>query len=347
MLERYRFRTLRVHGSLRVYNGLMRMPAGLTWQWSRFVLGALFALPGILVAPFSPTAGLALAIGVLPAAAYGLPSRRRRRAVLPLVGVLSALGLLLGSTLTRAPAVAVVALLVLSVGASLSTARGPFGRLLLALVLPLVGIGLSFPDLGLTLVAAGCIVAGSVYAWLVSLLWPERDEPLPPAPETARGADLLGYGILLGLAAAIAAAIGYLLGLEHVGWATGTVLLVMRPARGQVILRSAGRSASVFLGALAAMVVTLFDPGGILIAVLIAVAIGAMSAMRESRWYVAPAFTTIVVLTLILSTSTSSPGARFLERTVETLIGVGLALTFGAAIPSLVALLRAQISRRR
>lgn len=325
----------------------MQVPAGLTWQWSRFALGVVFALPGILVAPFSPTAGLALAIGVLPAAAFGLPARRSRRAILPIVGVLSALGLLLGSTLTRVPAIAVVSLFILSVAASLSTRWGRLGQLMLALVLPLVGMGLSFPELSTTWVMAACIVAGSVYAWLVSLLWPERDEHLLPPPPTTRGADLIGYGILLGLASAIAASIGYVLDLEHVGWATGTVLLVMRPARGQVILRSVGRAASVFLGAAAALVFALFEPGGALIGLLIALTIGAMSAMQESRWYVAPAFTTLVVLTLILSTSTASPGARFVERTIETLLGVGLALVFGAAVPSLIALLRAQIARSR
>ncbi|WP_460797915.1 FUSC family protein [Microbacterium sp. GXF0217] len=325
----------------------MQMPAELSWQWSRFVLGVLFALPGILVAPFSPTAGLALAIGVLPAAAFGLPARRSRRMILPIVGVLSALGLLLGSTLTRVPVVAVVSLFVLSIAASLSTRWGRVGQLLLALVLPLVGIGLSFPELSTTWMMAACILAGSVYAWLVSLLWPERAERLPPTPQTTRGADLLGYGILLGLASAIAASIGYVLGLEHVGWAAGTVLLVMRPARGQVILRSAGRAASVFLGAAAALAFALFEPSGVLIGLLIALAVGAMSAMQESRWYVAPAFTTLVVLTLLLSTSTTAPSARFVERIVETLLGVVLALIFGAAVPSLVALLRAQITRRR
>ena len=61
-----------------VYNGHMQVPAGLSWNWSRFALGAVFALPGILVAPFAPTVGIALAVGVLPAAAYGLPARRSR-----------------------------------------------------------------------------------------------------------------------------------------------------------------------------------------------------------------------------------------------------------------------------
>ncbi|MFB7249453.1 FUSC family protein [Microbacterium sp. NPDC056234] len=323
----------------------MHVLTGLTWQWSRFALGVVFALPGILVAPFSPAAGLALAIGVLPAAAFGLPSRRSRRAVLPLVGALSAVGLVLGSLLTQVPMVAIAALLLLSILASLSTARGRWGRLLLVLVLPLVGIGLSFPDISTTLVMAAFGISGSVYAWLVSLLWPERPDPLPAAPKTTRGSDLLAYGILLGLASASAAAIGYAFDLDQVGWATGTVLLVMRPVRGQVILRSIGRAASVFAGAIAAIGFALLEPGGVLVGLLIAVAVGAMSAMQESRWYVAPAFTTLVVLTLVLATSSTAPGEQFVERTIETLIGIGLALIFGAALPSLYAVLRVQLSR--
>ena len=329
-----------------VYNGHMQVPAGLSWNWSRFALGAVFALPGILVAPFAPTVGIALAVGVLPAAAYGLPARRRNRALLPVVGALSALGFVLGSVLTQVPVVAVAAVLVLSFLTSLSTARWRVGRLLLALVLPMVGIGLSFPDTPTTLVLAGFVIVGSAYAWLVSLLWPERADPLPAAPKTVRGSDLIGYGILLGLAGATAAAVGYAWDLPQVGWATGTVLFVMRPARDLVIRRSIGRAASVFVGAIAAIGFAAVDPGGILIGLLIAAAIGAMSAMQESRWYIAPAFTMFVVLTLILATSATTPlGRQFVAPAMETLIGVGLALLFGAAIPSLYALLRAQLSR--
>lgn len=326
----------------------MPMSAGLTWNWSRFALGLVFALPGILVAPFAPTAGIALAVGVLPAAAYGLPARRRKRALLPVVGALSAAGFLLGSLLTHIPAVAVAAMLILSLLTSLSTARWAVGRLLLALVLPMVGVGLSFADTGTALVLAGFVVIGSAYAWLVSLLWPERVDPLSVATKTVNGSDLIGYGILLGLASASAAAIGYVFDLPQVGWATATVLFIMRPARDLVIRRSIGRAASVFVGALAAIAFAMLEPGGLLIGLLIAAAIGAMSAMQESRWYIAPAFTMLVVLTLVLATSSpASLGRQFLAQAVETLIGVGLALTFGAAIPSLYAYLRVELARSR
>lgn len=317
----------------------MGMGTGLTWRWSRFGLGLLFSLPAVAVAPSAPTLALALGVGVLPAAAFGLPPRRRARAVIVVIGALSAAGLLLGSLLAVWPVVAVIAVFVLAVLASVNATNGRFAQLALILVLPMVGLGLSFPWSPVTLALAACMLAGSVYAWLVSLLWPQTEStPLPAAP-VPRGRAMLIYGMLLGTAAAIAAGIGFLLDLEHVGWATGTVLLVMRPVRGQLIARSAGRAISVLAGALAAASLALLSPGPLLIGAVIGLLIGALCATQASRWYVAPGFTTVLVLTLILSTSSASPEARFLERTVETLVGVGLALFFGTVVPALLAVL--------
>ncbi len=155
-----------------------------------------------------------------------------------------------------------------------------------------------------------------------------------------KGRALLIYGILLGAAAGTAAAIGFATGVEHVGWATGAVLLVMRPVRGQLVLRSVGRAASVLIGALAAAGFALLSPSGAVIGLAIGVVLGCLGAVQESRWYVAPAFTTFLVLTLLLSTSAESPTARFLERTLETFLGVALALFFGALVPALLAIRR-------
>jgi hypothetical protein len=316
---------------------------GLTWHWSRFGLGVIYALPAVAIAPVSPTLALAVGVGVLPAAAFGLPPRRRARVVIPVVGVLTAAGLLLGSLAASTPVIAVVAVFVLSVLASVSATRGRLSQLFLLLGLPMFGIGLSFPWSPSILGLAGCMAAGSVYAWLVALAWPERESPARiPAP-VPRGRAMLVYGILLGAAASTAAAVGFLLGLEHVGWATGAVLLVMRPVRGQLILRSVGRAISVLLGAFAAAGFAVLDPGPLLIGCAVTVIIGALCATQESRWYIAPGFTTFLALTLILSTSTASPAARFVERTVETLLGVALALLFGALVPAGIAVL----TRRR
>ena len=45
----------------------------LAWVWPLALLGALYATPAALVTVTDPTKGLALAAGVLPAAALGLP----------------------------------------------------------------------------------------------------------------------------------------------------------------------------------------------------------------------------------------------------------------------------------
>ena len=310
--------------------------AGLTWRWSRFGLGLLFALPAMIVAPFHPTLGVALGVGVIPAAAFGLPPHRRARAIIPIVGTLSAIGLLVGALLTKWPVVAVVAVFGLAIIASLNAPRGRIGQLLLVLVLPMTGIGLSFSLSSSTGAFAACIVAGSVYAWLVSLLWPERDERARAASPLPRGHALWIYGILLGMAAALAASIGFVLDLEHVGWATGAVLLVMRPVRGQLIARSIGRAASVLIGAFAAAGLAVLTPGGLVTGLMVGMVIGSTCAIQESRWYVVPGFTTFLALTLIMSTSPESPGERFAERALETLLGVGLAVLFGAVLPSVV-----------
>ncbi len=321
--------------------------AGLSWRWSRFGLGLLFAAPAMLVAPFHPTLGVALGIGVIPAAAFGLPPRRRARAIIPVVGTLSALGLLLGALLAEWPVVAVLAVLGLAIVASLNAPRGRLGQLILVLVLPMTGIGLSFSWSSVTGGFAACIVAGSVYAWMVSLLWPEREERARAASPVPRGRALLVYGILLGMAAALAATIGFVLDLEHVGWATGAALLVMRPVRGQLISRSIGRAASVLIGAFAAAGLAVLAPGGLVTGLVVGAVIGATCAIQESRWYVVPGFTTFLALTLIMSTSPEPPGARFAERAVETLLGVGLALLFGAVLPSVVGFVRVRSSVAR
>lgn len=313
--------------------------AGLSWRWSRFALGILFALPAMALAPFDVTLAVAFGIGVIPAAAFGLPPRRRGRSAIPVVGGLSAIGLLLGSLLATWPVIAVASIFVLAILASLNATRGRWGQLILVLVLPMTGIGLSFSWSPVIWGFGACIVAGSVYAWLISLLWPERDAPQRPPPPVPRGRAMLVYGILLGSAAATAAALGFALDLEHVGWATGAVLLVMRPVRGQLIARSVGRAVSVLLGAFAAAGLALLSPADVVVGALLGLVIGATCASQESRWYIVPGFTTFLALTLIMTTSPEPPSERFAERTVETLIGVGLALFFGAVLPSVLSFL--------
>jgi hypothetical protein len=311
---------------------------GITWSWSLFLLGTAFGLPAAIITVVDAPLGLAFAVGVVPAAISRLAPRRRSRLTALVVGTAAAASLVLGAVLTQVPVVAVIAIFVLGVGAVLWARRGRAGSLAVAICLPLVGIGLSFPDLHLALTLGLLIVLGSAYAWLVSLAWPEF-VPQPPAAAATPppfGAALT-YGILLGAAGALAATIGYLQHLEHVGWATGACLLVMRPNRSLLFLRSAGRALSVIGGALLAMLVAVWDPSGWILGCLALVAVAAATATQASRWYVAPGFTTFLALSMIMRTSDASPADRFAERSLETLLGVGIALLFGWAIPRLIA----------
>jgi len=313
---------------------------GLAWNWSFFVLGAIYALPALVVVPFYPIAGLALAVGVMPVAAFNLPGKRKGRRIIPLLGLASGLSMFVGSVLTQVPWLAVTALFGLAVAGAFWARHSRIGALMLVLCLPLTGIGLSISTIASGAILGGLIILGSLYAFAVALLWPEHQVPPPPRQARATTADTLTYGILLGLAGATAAAVGYSLGLEHVGWPTGAALLVMRPVRDQLVLRSVGRSLSVLVGAFAAAGLALVNDSTAVTAIAVALVLAALAATQASRWYVAPGFTSFIALTLILQTSDSPPAMRFAERVIETVLGVGIALFFGAVIPGLIRLWR-------
>ncbi len=147
----------------------------------------------------------------------------------------------------------------------------------------------------------------------------------------------LGYGIRLAAAGASAAAIGFAFNLDHVGWACAAALLVMRPAAEMQRLRSIGRIVAVLVGALLAIgLIRLSPPLGWFSLAAIAAIAGAGGSHR-SRWYLTPAFTTILVLLLLLYSHPNEAGARLGERVLETLLGVSLAYLFGLAVPALIA----------
>lgn len=316
-----------------------RGPA-VSWHWSFFLLGAVYAVPAMAVIPFDPTAGVALAVGVLPVAVFNLPGMRTGRRLIVLIGMLSGASFFLGSLLTQSPPLAIGGLLVIAVGAALWARTTRVGKLVLAVCVPLVGIALSIHDLALGVGLAGLVVLGALYAWGVAMLWPEHSEPLPAAPPAAPVRDTVLYGMLLGLSGATAAAVGYAMQAEHVGWATGAALLVMRPVREQLVLRSIGRAASVMVGAFAGAALAFQGPGSIVTAVAVGGALAALTATQGSRWYIAPGFTSFIVLTLILQGPGEDPAHRFAERVLETCIGVGIALFFGAVIPAMIRLWR-------
>jgi hypothetical protein len=193
------------------------------------VAGAVYALPGAAVVLHDPVRGLAPTVGVLPAALVGVaPSRRARLAVIAL-GVLAGIPVAIGGALAGVPVLGVASIALLGVGAALLAARSRLGQIAMFFSLLMVGVGLSY-SAGKAAQVGALIVAGSIFACLVSMLWPECDHahgPQAAAPQAP--APTLGYGIRLGAAGASAAAIGFALDFDHVGWACAAALLVMRP----------------------------------------------------------------------------------------------------------------------
>jgi hypothetical protein len=203
-------------------------PSGLIWEWPPAVLGALYALPAALVVLDDRSRGLALAVGVLPAAIIGLAPTRRERFATVALGASIGVPIFLGGLLSGVPMIAVASIAILGVMSTLLAARSRLGQIVISLSLPMVGVGLSYSDIPTAAGLAALMVLGSLFACLVSMLWPEHpatrasDRPAPTRPT-------IDYGLRLGAAGATAAAIGFALELEHVGWACAAALLVTRP----------------------------------------------------------------------------------------------------------------------
>lgn len=310
-------------------------PAALEWDWSAALFGALIVVPAAIVAAGDTSKGMAFAVGVLPAAVTGMAAVRRRRALLVLVGFAAAAAMFLGAVLAHVPLIAVVGVFALAVGAAWLTDHSPLGRLAMVLALPLVGVGLSYSDLGQAAGLSVLMAAGSLWAFAVALVWPSHAPPEPAAEPGAPPAPMLDYGVRLGLAAASAAAIGFVLDLDHVGWACAAALLVMRPAEQMLELRAVGRLVSVAVGATLAGLMGTDAPDGAAYSAAAFVAIAGAAATHRSRWYVTSAFTTFLALTLIVHSDPSQAGGRWVERMSETLLGVALAYLFGVLVPQL------------
>ncbi|MFI5545821.1 FUSC family protein [Streptomyces sp. NPDC051815] len=311
-------------------------PKAVAWSWSAAARGAVYALPGGVAALHDPAQGIALAVGVLPAAAMPLPARRRLRLVAVVAGLCVGLPMVLGAVLVQNTWTAVAGVFALAVGTALLAARRPAGGLLMSLCLPMVGAGFSYPDVGQALGLAALMLAGSAYAWVVSLAWPVSAPQNRPAPALPERSAALGYGVRLGLAGAVTAAFGLALAPTHPGWPVAAALLVMRPAPQMQRLRSVGRVLSVLAGGLAALALLHLAPPGWGYGVGAVCTVALAAATRGSRWYIMPAFVTFLVLVMMLLPAPAREQAGFDERLAATLFGVAVAYLFGLAVPRLL-----------
>ena len=171
----------------------MSRPPRLVWDWSTALLGAVYALPGAAVMLSDLSHGLALVIGVLPAAIAGLMPTRRGRLAIVVLGFSIGVPMFIGGVLAGVPLLAVLAIGGLGVGAALLAARFALGQIAMTLSLPMVGIGLSYPNIGKAAGLAGLMVLGSLFGCLVSMFWPARAPgspgPAGPAPDGDTDAD--------------------------------------------------------------------------------------------------------------------------------------------------------------
>jgi uncharacterized membrane protein YccC len=321
------------------------MPAkNFVWNSRDALFGLTLAVPGaavILSGNVKP--GIALLVGVLAAAGVEVPPTRKRRISIFIIGVLFAVSIVLGAFLAQWPVVAVMGIALVAFGSAQLAARKPLGVLVMSLALPLMGIGFSYDLQGAASFGA-LVIVGSLYAWLVSLLFREYPSPPAPAKPLMSGAQARLYGVLLASTAATTATLGFATHVEHVGWIVGAALLVMRPSQEMQEIRSVGRLVAVLLGAFSASVLLAIGVSTWVIAVVASAAIVCMAATHTSRWYFTAAFTTFLVFWMLLYQQTGSGQIeyRFFERVLETVAGVAIAYFFGLLVPKLLA----YVSRR-
>jgi len=91
--------------------------------------------------------GLALAVGVLPAAVFGFAPTRRSRPAVVVLGTLTVVPMFVGGLLAGVPGLAVAAIAVLGVASARLTAWSRLRQIAMTLSLPMVGVALSDGDL--------------------------------------------------------------------------------------------------------------------------------------------------------------------------------------------------------
>jgi Fusaric acid resistance protein-like len=309
----------------------------LVWDRRGATYGMLLAVPGaVVIATGQVKPGVALVVGTVVAALVGVrPARAKRKAML-VVGLLFAASIVLGAILATEPWLAVPGIAVVAVVAAQVAAEKPLGILAMNLCLPIIGIGFSY-DVGGALGFGLLILAGTIYGYLVSLAFEEYPAPPPRESRMLSKDDARGYGIVLALTGFTSALVGFTLNVDHVGWVVGAALLVIRPSRELQHLRSIGRVVSVYAGALLSAPLIVFGAADWVFVLVAPAALIGLAAMHTSRWYINAGFMTFLVIILLTYGESGSVRHFAVERTAETLIGVGIAYFFGLAVPKLLA----------
>ncbi len=317
------------------------------WSWRDAGFGAVISavVIGIIVTGHVEM-GLPMLLGSLPAATIGLLPTRAQRRNLVILGLLFGTFLMLGSLIAQWVWIAVPGMFLLALGGSMLASKKRFGMIVLFLCVPLTGVGLSYEGLENSISVGLLFIIGSIIAYGWSLCFKEYEPPSRP-PASAESSlfsnvQARNYGIKLGLTAAVSTAIGFALGVEHIGWIVGASLFVMRPSQDVHKSRSIWRMISVFVGASTASILLTLNLSPLMIGALAGGALIAAAATHRSRRYITPTFSTFLTFWLLLYTEPTIANVtyRFNERILETVIGIGIAFLFGIAIPKLITRLR-------
>jgi uncharacterized membrane protein YccC len=306
------------------------------WSGRGAAYGLFLAGPGaIVIATGHVKPGVELLVGTLVAAIIGVqPSRAKRKAML-VVGLLFAVSISLGALLATEPWLAVPGIAVVAMAAAHAAVDKPLGIVAMNLCLPIMGIGFSY-DVAAAVGFGLLILVGTIYGYLVSLAF----EEYPPARAPEQGVlsrdDARRYGLVLALTAFTSALAGFTLNVDRPGWVVGAALLVIRPSHELQRIRSIGRIVAVYIGALLAAPLIVFGASDWVFALAAPAALIGVAATHTSRWYISAGFTTFLVIILLTYGESGSTRHFVVERTAETLIGVGIAYFFGLVVPSII-----------
>ncbi|MDL9947060.1 FUSC family protein [Gordonia sp. ABSL11-1] len=317
------------------------VPPLLVWRWLPALAGLVAATPAVLVTGLVDVrSGVVLGVGMIPSLVIGIPRDRRRRVLILAASLILGVPITVGATVSPWPVLACTTMFLLPVVATWGGPRLHRPRLALLLIIlapPLVGIGLSLDGWRTGVTITGLFIAGGVITFAVAVALPEHwlAEPAD-GPVTPTALPGIPYGVLVGLVGLVAATIGFLLDLDHVGWACAAALLVMRPDALLQQWRTMGRFVSVLVGASAATGLVELGVAPWAVAVAVAVALVAAAATRGSRWYILPTFTTFLVILMLSYPDPAQATGRLTERVSETVLGLVVAAVVGIGGSALI-----------
>jgi hypothetical protein len=299
---------------------------------------AIGVVPAFLLIAFGHiTLGVAFAIGLLPTSLMGIAPRRKLRAIYGVVGCLFGLGILVGAIIASTHNTFETALLffLICFGATVLASLRPAGALLLGILIPSLGVGSGYNISK----AAGLMIAfmaGSIWSCLVMLPVHEfapspdvRSRLLAMQPRHAKT-----YGVLLGLTAATAIAVGHVFDIPYAGWIATAAMLVIRPVQDMTGWRGVGRAISTIVGTLLVIATLNLHLSHAATAVVCATVAILTIGARTSRLYITSFGTAFLILTIELYGVTDTTKLHDIGRyrILNNVLGALIALFYGLLV---------------